>query len=101
MPTDLLATCWTHAGDAMPVPGRHLSPLDLRTRAEAVAAAGFTGLGFTIDDLDAATATYGLPQGQRIYGDLGLIHVEVELLENWWTTGARRRDSDRTRTSLL
>ena len=58
MPTELLATCWTHAGDAMPVPGRHLSPVDLRARAEAVAAAGFTGIGFTIDDLDAAKATY-------------------------------------------
>ena len=56
MPTELLATCWTHAGDALPVAGRRLSPLDLRVRAEAVAAAGFTGIGFTIDDLDAAQA---------------------------------------------
>ena len=56
MPTELLATCWTHTGDALPVPGRHLSPLDLRARAEAVAAAGFTGIGFTIDDLEAAQA---------------------------------------------
>ncbi len=98
---ELLATCWTHAGDAMPVPGRHLSPLDLRARAVAVAAAGFTGIGFTIDDLEAASATYGLPQVRRICDDLGLTHVEVELLESWWTTGSRRRESDRTRTSLL
>jgi sugar phosphate isomerase/epimerase len=101
MPTELLATCWTHAGDAMPVPGRHLSPLDLRARAEAVGAAGFTGIGFTIDDLDAAQATYGLPQVKRICDDLGLVHREVELLENWWTTDGRRRESDRTRKSLL
>ena len=40
MPVELLATCWTHAGDSMPVAGRRLSPLDLRARAEAVAAAG-------------------------------------------------------------
>src|SRR6478752_2088452 len=39
MAAELLATCWTHAGDAVPVPGHHLSPLDLRARAEAVAAA--------------------------------------------------------------
>src|SRR3954470_24699494 len=101
MPVELLATCWTHAGDAVPVPGRHLSPLDLRARAEAVAAAGFTGIGFTIDDLEAAHATYGLAQVKRICDDLGLVHLEVELLENWWTTGVRRRDSDRTRMSLL
>ena len=55
MPVELLATCWTHAGDALPVAGHHLSPLDLRARAEAVAAAGFTGIGFTIDDLEAAS----------------------------------------------
>ena len=101
MPVELLATCWTHAGDAVPVAGRHLSPLDLRERAEAVAAAGFTGIGFTIEDLEAAKATYGLPQVKRICDDLGLAHLEVELLENWWATGRRRRESDRTRESLL
>jgi sugar phosphate isomerase/epimerase len=101
MPIELLCTCWTHTGDALPVAGRHLSPLDLRTRAEAVAAAGFTGIGFTIDDLDAARATYGLAEVKRICDDLGLIHVEVELLENWWTVDSRRQASDRTRASLL
>ena len=101
MPIELLATCWTHAGDAVPVAGRHLSPLDLRARAEAVAAAGFTGIGFTINDLEAAKATYDLPQVKRICDDLGLVHLEVELLENWWTTGSRRRKSDQTRRSLL
>ena len=101
MPIELLATSWTHAGDAFPVAGRHLSPLDLRARAEAVAAAGFTGIGFTINDIEGAKATYGLPQVKRICDDLGLVHVEVELLENWWTTGRRRRESDQTRISLL
>jgi sugar phosphate isomerase/epimerase len=101
MRVELLATCWTHAGDALPVVGSHLSPLDLRERAEAVATAGFTGIGFTINDLEAATATYPLPQVRRICDDLGLVHREVELLEDWWTTGPRRRASDQTRTSLL
>ena len=101
MPTELLATCWTHAGDALPVPGRNLSPLDLRARAEAVAAAGFTGIGFTIDDLGAAKDTYDLLQVKQICDDLGLVHLEVELLENWWTTGGRRTESDQTRRSLL
>jgi sugar phosphate isomerase/epimerase len=99
MTVELLATCWTHAGDAMPVSGRRLSPLDLRARAEAVAAAGFTGIGFTIDDLE--NATYDLPHVKKICDDLGLSHIEVELLENWWTTDQLRLDSDRTRASLL
>ncbi len=101
MPPELLATCWTHAGDALPVAGRQLSPVDLRDRAEAVAAAGFTGIGFTIDDLEAAGSTHSLRQVRRICEDLGLVHLEVELLEEWWTTGVRRRESDRTRTALL
>jgi sugar phosphate isomerase/epimerase len=101
MRVELLATCWTHAGDAVPVPGRHLSPFDLRTRAEAVAAAGFTGIGFTISDLEAADAIHGLAQVKQICDDLGLIHLEVELLENWWTTGRPRRESDQTRIALL
>jgi sugar phosphate isomerase/epimerase len=99
--TELLATCWTHAGDALPLAGRRLSPLDLRARAEAVAAAGFRGVGFTIDDLEAAKPAYDLRQVKRICDDLGLVHVEVELLENWWTTGSLRRESDRARSSLL
>ena len=101
MPTELLATCWTHAGNATPVAGRHLSPQDLAARAEAVAAAGFTGIGFTIDDLEAAGATYRLPQIARICDDLGLVHREVELLEQWWTTDRRRRESDQKRSALL
>lgn len=101
MPTELLATCWTHAGDALPVDGRRLSPLDLRVRAEAVAAAGFTGIGFTIDDLEAARPTYDLQEVKRLCDDLGLVHLEVELLENWWTSGDARRESDRTRSFLL
>ena len=101
MPTELLATCWTHAGNALPLAGQHLSPVDLRSRAEAVAAAGFTGIGFTIGDLEAAKATYNLPDVKKIYDDLGLAHLEVELLENWWTAGSRRSDSDQTRALLL
>ncbi|MEZ5095495.1 MAG: sugar phosphate isomerase/epimerase [Nocardioides sp.] len=101
MMPDLLATCWTHAGDAMPVPGRHLSPLDLRSRAEAAAAAGFTGIGFTIGDLRAAERTYALADVRRILDDLGLVHREVELLEDWWTTGPRRARSDELWATLL
>jgi sugar phosphate isomerase/epimerase len=85
----------------MPVDGHRLSPLDLRERAEAVAAAGFTGIGFTIHDLEAGSPTYDLKQVKRICDDLGLVHLEVELLESWWTTDSLRRESDRTRSSLL
>ena len=91
MPPELLATCWTHAGDAMPVAGRHLSPLDLRARAEAVAGAGFTGIGFTIDDLDAARATYWGGQARQITlkdGEFrGPKGQHVQLLRQFYRTG--------------
>lgn len=41
----LLATCWTTAGDANPRPGDQRSPVPIRERVEAAAAAGFEGSG--------------------------------------------------------
>ena len=97
--TELLATCWTHAGDSLPIPGRDLSPFDMRTRAEAVARAGFTGIGFTVEDLRASSLP--LADVGSLCADLGLVHTEVELLGEWWTSGERRRRSDRQRADLL
>jgi sugar phosphate isomerase/epimerase len=95
---EFLASCWTHS-DAVPIAGANLSRYDLRTRAEAVARAGFTGIGFTIDDLAASTIELGTLA--TLLDDLGLQHREVELLENWWATDARRQHSDVVRTQLL
>lgn len=98
---DLLASCWTHAGNAYPVAGHDLSPRSIRERAEAVAAAGFVGIGFTVDDLLAAEPTMPYADIKRLLDDLGLRFTEVEFLLDWWTTGPRRQSSDRTRTELL
>ena len=97
--TELLATCWTHAGDSLPIAGRDLSPYDVRTRAEAVTRAGFTGIGFTIEDLRASSLSLADIKG--ICEDLGLVHTEVELLGDWWTSGERRQRSDAQRVDLL
>jgi len=52
MPDDrLLATCWTTAGDANPLPGDQRSPSPIRERVEAAAAAGFQGIGLLHADL--------------------------------------------------
>ena len=37
---ELLATCWTSAGDATPDRGDEVSPVDLRTRIETAAEVG-------------------------------------------------------------
>ncbi len=101
MLTDLVATCWTHAGISQTVDGMVVSTLDIRHRAEAVAAAGFVGIGFTIEDLLCARQTVGWPALKKLCDDLGLVHNEVELLNDWWTSGRRRQRSDQTRALLL
>lgn len=95
---ELLATCWT-SSQALPIPGEQLSRHHLRTRAEAVARAGYVGMGVTVGDL--AASELPVRDVARLLDDLGLMHREVELLEDWWTTGERRRVSDGVRTQLL
>jgi sugar phosphate isomerase/epimerase len=98
---DLLATCWTTAGDA--APGRHdeRSPLTLRERAEAAGAAGFKGFGLLYADLVEAEREYGLSGIRSLFADNGLVHVELELLTDWWADGPRRAASDAVRLDLL
>ena len=52
--TDLLATCWSRAGDAASDRADLRSPLSLRERVEAASAAGFRGFGLLSADLRAA-----------------------------------------------
>jgi sugar phosphate isomerase/epimerase len=98
---ELLATCWTSAGNAAPDRGDEVSPLDLRTRIETAAAVGWEGFGLLHADLALAQRTIGLQELRRIFDGAGITHVELEVLPWWWTTDERRRISDQRRTLLL
>jgi sugar phosphate isomerase/epimerase len=98
---DLLATCWTTAGDAAPLRGDERSPIPLRHRVEAAAAAGFKGFGLVYADLVVAEQDHGLAGIRSILDDNGLEHLELELLTNWWTDGPARQASDAVRRHLL
>jgi len=98
---DLLATCWTSAGDAAPDRADLRSPLTLRERVEAAASAGFRGLGLLSDDLPAAVAEHGLHGIRALLADNGIVHLELEGIPDWWDDGPRRQESDRVRRSLL
>jgi sugar phosphate isomerase/epimerase len=98
---DLLATCWTTAGDAAPLRGDERSPIPLPERVAAAAAAGFRGLGLNHADLVAAEREYGIGGIRAMLEDNGIVHLELELLTDWWTDGPLRRDSDKVRRDLL
>ena len=98
---ELLATCWTSAGDAAPNRGDQISPVDLRTRIETAAEVGWEGFGLLHADLAIAASTIGLQELRRIFEGSGIKHIELEFLPWWWTTDERRRVSDDLRGLLL
>ncbi len=83
MTRELLATCWTSAGDAAPDrPGP--SPVPVEQRVAAVAGAGFTGMGLVLDDLRVVRESIGYEALVALMTDAGLAHTEVELVTGWW-----------------
>ena len=100
-PHALLATCWTTAGDAVPLPGRHLSPLRLDHRIAAAADAGFTAFGFLDHDLRHYLRSADLGTLASLLLDHGITYVELEYLTRWWTSGSEREESDATRALLF
>src|SRR5690349_10427477 len=87
---ELLATCWTSAGDAASDRPDLRSPLTLRERIEAASSAGFRGFGLLSDDLPAAVAEYRLSGIRAILADNGIVHLELEGIPYWWDDGPRR-----------
>jgi sugar phosphate isomerase/epimerase len=98
---DLLASCWTHAGDAAPLRGDELSPWSLNDRIDAVAAAGWAGIGLLHADLIREEREGDLAAVAQRIRDRGLRFVEVEFLGDWWKDGEARAASDAMRADLL
>jgi sugar phosphate isomerase/epimerase len=100
-PVDLVASCWTTAGDAAPLRGDERSPHALLERVRAASAAGFRGLGLLHADLVVARDTYGYAEMRSMLAENGIVHLELEFLTDWWASGARRAASDAVREDLL
>lgn len=98
---DLMATCWTSAGDAASDRADLRSPLSLRERIESASATGYSGFGLLSDDLPAAVAEYGLPGIRSMLVDNGIVHLELEGIPQWWSDGPERQASEQVRRSLL
>jgi len=99
---ELIATCWTTAGDVRPDSPDNLGRWPLPQRIEAAARAGYAGSGFWLGDLltwrrqgnsYSALARHIAAAGQRL--------VELEFLSDWFATGPRRAQSDAARAELF
>jgi sugar phosphate isomerase/epimerase len=81
---DLVASFFTLSGAGFGEPPRH----SFRARCEAAAAAGFTGIGLHLDDLDRTRAA-GLDDAgmKAVLDGTGLRLVEIEFLGGWALDG--------------
>jgi sugar phosphate isomerase/epimerase len=73
----------------------------VRTRIEAVARTGYAGFGLTHADLQVAKAGVGLPAVTQMLRDNGIETVQLERVNDWWTTGTRKEQSDAVRSDLF
>jgi sugar phosphate isomerase/epimerase len=101
MTPELLASCWTTAGPAAPMTVDERSPFPLEDRIAAAAHAGFVGFGLLHADLVDAEARRGLDWIGKQLNANGIIHLELEMLNDWFADGARRARSNQIRADLL
>ncbi|MEO5315822.1 sugar phosphate isomerase/epimerase [Pseudarthrobacter sp. CC12] len=81
---ELVASCWTSAGDAAPMRKPETSPVPIADRLEALASTGWAGFGLVYDDLVEAKATMGFRALRKLIDEAGFRYIEVELLSDWW-----------------
>ena len=81
---ELVASCWTSAGDAAPLRVPETSPVPIADRIEALASTGWAGFGLAHDDLVEAKSTLGFPALRKLIDEAGFRYVEVEFLSDWW-----------------
>ncbi len=99
---EIVAACWTTAGDATSLPGLEVSPESFGDRIAAAAGAGFAGLGFVHHDLAAYLAGGGDWRTLRqLIDDHGIRLVELEFLSDWWLPAGQRSRSDADLRLLL
>lgn len=98
----LIATCWTTAGDVRPDRPDNLGRFPLEERIEAAARAGYAGTGFWLGDLIAwQEQGRDYARLRRHLSDAGQQLVELEFLADWFAIGERRTRSDAARVELF
>ena len=98
---DLIATCWTIAGNVYPGTSQNISPFPLEDRIGASAAAGYGGIGLWHGDLLRWCERSDYAELRRLIERAGLKHIELEYLAGWFGEGEERRQSDAVRRDLF
>jgi sugar phosphate isomerase/epimerase len=98
---ELLASYWTISGGALPHTDREYSTFDFKDRVQAIAKAGFKGMGIWHADLDHTLESRSLAEMKQILDDHGLTHIELEFLGDWFLEGERKKQSDIRKRKLL
>lgn len=97
----LIASCWTSAGDTAPARPDERSPISIDERISLIAETGWNGIGLVYADLIDARDTIGYSELSKKIRDAGIDIVEVEFLEGWWLTGAARAEADIRKAELF
>ncbi|MDP9052181.1 MAG: sugar phosphate isomerase/epimerase [Acidobacteriota bacterium] len=98
---DLLASYWTIAGGAEPHTDHEYSHFDFRDRVAEIARVGFRGMGLWHADLEYTLRSHSLEEMKQILDDHGIIHIELEFLQDWFVDGEARRSADQRKGLLL
>ena len=98
---ELLASYWTIAGGALPHTDKEYSPFDFKDRVEAIAKAGFKGMGIWHSDLAHTLEHTSLKEMKQTLDDHGLKHIELEFLGDWFLDGEEKKQSDIRKKMLL
>lgn len=98
---ELLASYWTIAGGALPHTDKEYSPFDFKERAEAIARAGFKGMGIWHSDLAHILERRSLKEIKEILEGTGMRHLELEFLGDWFRNGEEKRESDIRKKMLM
>jgi sugar phosphate isomerase/epimerase len=98
---ELLAAYTTVAGDVRLGAEDESSPVPFAERVEAIASAGYVGLGLTHDELLRVSTALGWSGVRRRIEAAGLARVDLEMLFDWFLDGEERSNSDMRRANLL
>src|SRR5262245_31802449 len=98
---ELIASYWTLAGGAIPHSDKEYSTFEFKERVEAIARAGFKGVGLWHSDIRHVLEQRSFKEMRAILDDNGMKYVEIEFISDFFVEGEPRKVSDANRKLLF